>query len=96
MMRVFTQEIGTTVIDDARARGTRLLYARKIEHLARLDAGRKVAQRHGIHVADAIEVEAIDHANFRSRKLPRLLPLMSAQRARELADLLVAATPADG
>lgn len=96
VMRAFTQEIGTMVIDDARARGTRLLYARKIEHLARLDAGRKVAQRHGIHVADAIEVEAIDHANFRNRKLPRLLPLMSAQRARELADLLVAATPADG
>lgn len=79
VMRAFSREVCTTVADNATARGTMLLYARKIEHLARLDAGRKVALRRGIHVADAIEPEAMDDTNFWLHKVPRLLAHMSEE-----------------
>jgi hypothetical protein len=79
-MRAFSREVRTTAADEATVRGTMLLYARKIEHLARLDAGRKVALRRGIHVADAIEPEAIDDSNFWLLKVPRILAQMSKER----------------
>ena len=80
VMRAFSREVSSTAGDNATARGTMLLYARKIEHLARLDAGRKVALRRGIHVADAIEPEAIDDSNFWLLKVPRILAHMSEER----------------
>lgn len=57
----------------------------RIEGLALSDAGRKVARRHDVHVADAIEpAGARDLQAFVARKLPQLLKLMSSQRRVEL------------
>ena len=65
--------------------GSRTLpYVKFIERLAQSDAGTKVAQRHGVHVADAIAPEWIRDAAFRGKKLPRLLKLMSAPRQLEV------------
>lgn len=50
----------------------------------RTDAGKKIARRRGIHVADAIEANLIQCLNFRSLHLPRLLPAMSLRRRSEL------------
>ncbi len=61
-----------------------LRYARFIEALARSDAGRKVAARRHIHVADAIEPSAIPNEQFRHENLPRLARLMSVERRRAL------------
>jgi hypothetical protein len=50
----------------------------------RTDAGKKVAKRFGVHVADAIEPAAVAMPAFFSSHLPRLLPVMSSQRRAEL------------
>jgi hypothetical protein len=63
-------------------------WAKAIERLARDDAGRKVAERHGIHVADAIEVEAIGSPAYLTHKLPRLERMVSAERWEALQRLL--------
>ena len=65
-------------------RPTTLRYAGFIERLATGAAGKKVASRHDIFVADAIEPDAIPSREFRERKLPRLAALMSPERRREL------------
>lgn len=85
VMRPFAREIASASFA-APAADTLLLYAREIEHLARLDAARKVAKRHSIYIADAIEVEVIDNDSFRSKKVPRLVSRMSPQRAAEIQD----------
>ena len=42
------------------------------------DAGRKVAKRYGVYVADAIDLSSVGHIEaFVSKKLPQLLKLMS-------------------
>ncbi len=57
----------------------------RLERLALSDAGRKVAKRYGVHVADAIDPGPVVHIeSFMSRKLPQLLNLMSAARRTEL------------
>jgi len=56
----------------------------RIEKMAESDVGRKVAQRHGLFVADAIDPAPLAHvASFVTKKLPQRLELMSpARRAR--------------
>jgi hypothetical protein len=61
-----------------------LRYVSFIEQLAVGDAGKKVAARNGIFVADAIEPDAISSRDFHNKKLPRLAQLMSPDRRREL------------
>lgn len=61
----------------------------RIERMALSDAGRKVARRHGIHVADAIEPSPALHMEaFAAKKLPELLKLMSTGRRAEIQALL--------
>lgn len=63
-----------------------LRYVGFIERLARSDAGRKVARRFGLHVADAIEPNAVASRPFRERELPKILTLMSAARRRAIGE----------
>jgi hypothetical protein len=70
------------------ARPVALGHMARIERLALSDAGRKVAKRHQIHVADAIDPAPVKHIEpFMGKKFPQLLKLMSAQRRAELASL---------
>lgn len=62
-----------------------LRYAGFIEKLATDDAGKKVVKRYGIHVADAIEPDAVRTKEFREKMLPRLVPLMSPARRKEIS-----------
>jgi hypothetical protein len=62
-----------------------LRHLARIEALALSDAGRKVAQRYGVYVADAIDPAPVAHIEpFVRKKLPQLLKLMSAARRSEL------------
>jgi hypothetical protein len=62
-----------------------LRHLARIETLSLSDAGRKVAKRYGVHVADAIDPAPVRHIEaFVSKKLPQLLKLMSAARRAEL------------
>jgi hypothetical protein len=70
------------------ARPVVLRHLTRLESLALSDAGRKVAKRYGVHVADAIDPGPVIHIkSFMSKKLPQLLNLMSAARRTELRRL---------
>jgi len=63
-----------------------LRHLRTIETLALSDAGRKLAKRQNVYVADAIDPVPLLHIkSFATKKLPQLLKLMSAKRREELA-----------
>jgi hypothetical protein len=67
------------------SRPTTLKHISRIEEMALSDAGRKVAKRFGVHVADSIEVAAALHLRgFRAKKLPQLMGLMSGERQRAI------------
>ncbi len=68
-----------------RARPVALHHLSRIESLALSEAGRKVAKRYGLHVADVIDPTPVQHIKlFTSLKLPQLLKLMSPARRAEL------------
>ena len=87
MARQFVSDIGSqeaTVAGKA-TRPVALRHLARIEGLALSDAGRKVAKRYGVHVADAIDPSPVAHIKaFVSNKLPRLLKLMSEARRAQL------------
>lgn len=63
--------------------------------MAQSDAGRKVAQRRGLHVADAIEpANALHVRAFRQKRLPQIMLLMSEdRRAATVASIATSASP---
>jgi len=66
-----------------------LQHVRRIETLALSDAGRKLAKRFDVYVADAIEPAPLLHLEaFVTKKLPQLLKLMSATRRAQIANQL--------
>jgi hypothetical protein len=85
--RAFMDDIASqeaTGPDDS-TRPVVLRHLARLETLALSDAGRKVAKRFGVHVADAIDPRPVGHIkSFVSKKLPQLLKLMSAARRAEL------------
>lgn len=78
--RHFQQEVAVPTT----RRSSTLRFAKAIERMALSDAGRKVAMRHGIHVADAIEPTLIAETRFHDTKWPQLRELLSAARRTEL------------
>ncbi|MBX3197447.1 MAG: hypothetical protein KF850_06425 [Labilithrix sp.] len=82
--RAFQREAAASESARRTRRPTTLRYAGFIEHLALGAAGRKLARRYGLHVADAIEPGTVPSRELLSAKLPRLAKLMSAERRGEL------------
>ncbi len=90
MVREFLRDIGSQETKRAGKpdRPVTLRHVRRIESLALSDAGRKVAKRYDIHIADAIDPTSLLHLKaLVTRKLPQLLKLMSAGRQEELAQV---------
>lgn len=83
--QAFQREAAATEKAASAKRPTTLRYVGFIEKLATDDAGKKVASRYGIHVADAIEPAAVPTRDFREKRLPQLGKLMSPARRRELS-----------
>ncbi|MEA3180109.1 MAG: hypothetical protein QOI59_3632 [Gammaproteobacteria bacterium] len=85
--RKFVGDIGSQEASGVGTAGrpVALRHLARIERLALSDAGRKVARRHGLHVADAIDPAPVRHiSQFVDKQFPRILKLMSAQRRAEL------------
>jgi hypothetical protein len=87
MARKFVSDIGSQEAIGAAEPGrpVAVRHLARIEALALSDAGRKVAKRYGVHVADAVDPAPVEHIKaFVSKKLPQLLKLMSDARRTEL------------
>ena len=82
--RAFLREQAALEPKEAK-RPTTLRYLGFIGKLATGDAGMKVAKRYGLHVADAIEPDAVRTREFREKMLPRLVRLMSPARRKEIS-----------
>ena len=82
--QAFLRETAALEPKEARRPAT-LRYVGFIEKLATDDAGKKVAMRYGIHVADAIEPDAVRNKEFREKRLPQLVRLMSPSRRKEIS-----------
>lgn len=82
--RAFQREAAALEPREARRPAT-LRYVGFIQSLATAAAGKKVTSRYGIHVADAIEPDAVRTKEFREKMLPRLMPLMSPARRKEIS-----------
>ena len=88
MVREFLKDIASQEGADkvTMKRPVTLRHLRRIETLALSDAGRKVAKRFQVHVADAIDPVPLLHIeSFRVKKLPQLLALMSSERQAQIA-----------
>jgi len=78
--------------DSAAKRPVVLDHIARIESMALSDAGRKVARRHQLHVADAIDPRPVAHVKtFMTRKMPQLLTLMSSARRSEVRGIIAGA-----
>jgi hypothetical protein len=87
-VREFLRDIASQEAErqDAGERPVSLRHLRRIETLARSDAGRKVTKRYSVHVADAIDPLPFLHLKmFAAKKLPELLLLMSDERKAQVA-----------
>lgn len=87
MVRVFLRDIASQEAGPREivTRPVTLRHLRRIETLARSDAGRKVAKRYNVHVADAIDPVPLLHIeSFAAKKLPQLLRLMSSERQAQI------------
>jgi hypothetical protein len=87
MVQKFVSDIASqeSTVADKGSRPVALRHLARIEGLSLSDAGRNVAKRYGVHVADAIDPAPVAHIKpFVSKKLPQLLKLMSAARRAQL------------
>ncbi len=87
MVQAFLRDITSQEAErqDTEKRPVSLRHLRRIETLALSDAGRKVARRYHVHVADAIDPTPFLHTeSFAAKKLPQLLLLMSGERKAHL------------
>ena len=83
MTRSFIVDIASQ--ESKRARPVVLSHLSRIEAMALSDAGRKVAKRYNVHVADAVDPAPVAHIKaFTTKKLPQLTKLMSPARRAEL------------
>lgn len=73
-----------------------LKHLNRIERMMLSDAGRKIAKRFSVHVADAMEFPGLtSHSGFMAKKLPQIVACMSPARIEELRKAaLLAAQPA--
>jgi hypothetical protein len=88
MVREFLNDIAAQEATGAQKsdRPVTLRHLRRIETLALSDAGRKIAKRYNVHIADSIDPAPLLHLkSFATKKLPQLLRLMSPQRQAQVA-----------